>query len=251
MKITPIKTKPIVIGDKLFEILDKNISFLSDRSIVAVTSKIVSICEGRVAKIESDEQKDSLAKKEADAYLPREYNQYGFMITINNGIMVASAGIDASNGNGFYVLWPENPQKSANAIREHLIKKHKLNNIGVVITDSKLTPLRWGVTGVAIAHSGFAALKNYIGTPDIFGRLMQAEKGNIADSLATAAVVEMGEGNEQKPLAVIEDLNFVDFQKRNPTKKELNGLKISIGDDVFSSLLESVKWKKGNKNNRF
>ncbi len=248
MKVKAFKTKKINLGDNLYKILAEYLpKKINDKSVIAVSSKIVAICQGRVAKIESEKQRDILAKKEAEAYLPREYNQYGFMITINNGIMVASAGIDASNGNGYYVLWPKNPQKSANEIREYLVKKYRLKNIGVIITDSKLTPLRWGVTGVAITHSGFAALKNYIGTPDIFGRLMQAEKSNIADSLATAAVIEMGEGNEQKPLAVIEDINFVEFQKQNPTRKELNGLKISIGDDVFSSLLKSVKWQKGKK----
>ena len=246
MNVTSYKTKKVNVGDRLEKILDEYLpKKLKEKSVIAVTSKIVAICEGRVAKMESEEQRDILAKKEAEAYLPREYNQYGFMITINNGIMVASAGIDASNGNGYYILWPENPQKSANEIRSYLVKKHKVKNIGVIITDSKLTPLRWGVTGVAIAHSGFSALKNYIGTPDIFGRIMQAEKSNIADSLATSAVIEMGEGNEQKPLAVIEDINFVKFQKRNPTKKELESEKISIGDDVFSSLLTSVNWQKG------
>jgi putative folate metabolism gamma-glutamate ligase len=246
MKVKSYKTKRINQDDNLYKILDEYLpEKIKDKSVIAVSSKIVAICQGRVVKMESEEQRDALAKKEAETYLPREYNQYGFMITINNGVMVASSGIDASNGNGYYVLWPKNLQKSANEIRQYLVKKYRLSNIGVIITDSKLTPLRWGVTGVAIAHSGFAALKNYIGTPDIFGRLMQAEKSNIADSLATAAVIEMGEGNEQKPLAVIEDINFVDFQKRNPTRKEIDGLKISIGDDVFSSLLKSVKWKKG------
>lgn len=248
MKVKAYKTKKIVSEDKLFDILDKYLpKKINEKSVVAVSSKIVAICEGRIEKIVSDEQKDALAKKEAEFYLPREYNQYGFMITINKGIMVASAGVDASNGNGFFVLWPKNPQKSANLLRNYLMKKYGLKHIGVIITDSKLTPLRWGVTGVAISYSGFSALKNYIGEPDIFGRIMQAEKSNIADSLASAAVIEMGEGNEQKPLAVIEDIKFVDFQKRNPTKKEIESLKISIGDDVFSSLLTSVKWKKGKK----
>jgi F420-0:gamma-glutamyl ligase len=57
----------------------------------------------------------------------------------------------------------------------------------------------------------------------------------------------MGEGDEQQPLAIIEDVPFVKFQSRNPTKKELSGIKISLGDDVFSSLLTSVKWEKGEK----
>ncbi|MCL5746672.1 MAG: coenzyme F420-0:L-glutamate ligase [Patescibacteria group bacterium] len=248
MKVTAYKTKKIVPGDNLYKILDQYLAKeISDKSVVAVTSKIIAICESRVEKIKSEEQKDILAKKEAEAYLPREYNQYGFMITINRGILVASAGIDASNGNGYYVLWPKNPQESANKIRNYLLKKYRLKNLGVIITDSKLSPLRWGVTGVAIAYSGFKALKSYIDTPDIFGRLMRAEKSNIADSLAAAAVIEMGEGNEQKPLAIIKDAGFINFQKQNPTKKELDSLKISIGDDVFSSLLESVKWQSNKK----
>lgn len=246
MKVKAYKTKKIVGGDNLFEILDQYLpKEIPDKIIIAVTSKIVAICESRIVERKSDEQRDELAKKEAELYLPREFNQYGFMITINQGIIVASAGIDQSNANGFYVLWPKNPQESANKIRKYLVKKYKKENIGVIITDSKLTPLRWGVTGVAISHSGFLALKNYIGTPDIFGRLMQAEKSSVMDSLATSAVIEMGEGNEQKPLAVITDINFVDFQTRNPTKKELESLRIGIGDDVFSSILSGVKWIKG------
>lgn len=248
MKVTPIKTEKILPGSiSLFEILDKYIVNLSEKSVVAIASKIVGICEGRVIKKISEEQKDELSKQEADYYLPREFNQYGFMITINQNMMVASGGVDESNGNGYYVLWPKDPQKSANKIREYLAKKFNLSQIGVVITDSKLTPLRWGVTGYAVSHSGFNALKNYIGAPDIFGRLLQAEKTNVADSLATAAVFEMGEGNEQQPLAVIENLNTVEFQKRNPTVEELKSLKISLSDDVFSSFLTAVKWQKGKK----
>ena len=76
---------------------------------------------------------------------------------------------------------------------------------------------------------------------------MHAEKSNIADSLATAAVTVMGEGNEQQPLAIIEDLPFVAFQDRNPTAKELEELKIKLEDDVYASLLTSVTWKTGMK----
>jgi putative folate metabolism gamma-glutamate ligase len=248
MKVTPIKTEKILPGSiSLFELLDKYVVELREKSVVALASKVVGICEGRVVKKTSEEQKEELAKQEADYYLPREFNQYGFMLTINRNMMVASGGVDESNGSGYYVLWPKDPQKSANEIREHLVKKFNLSEIGVIITDSKLTPLRRGVTGYAVAHSGFNALKNYIGTPDIFGRLLQAEQTNVADSLTTAAVFEMGEGNEQQPLVIVEDLISVEFQKRNPTKVELKNLKIALGDDVFSSLLTTVKWQKGKK----
>jgi putative folate metabolism gamma-glutamate ligase len=248
VKVTAIKTEKILPGSiSLFELLDKHIINLNEKSVVVVTSKIIAICEGRVVKKISEEQKDELAKQEADLYLPREFNQYGFMITIKDNMLVASGGVDESNGNGFYILWPKDSQKSVNEIREYLAKKYNLKNLGVIITDSKLTPVRYGVTGYTIAHSGFNALRNYIGKPDIFGRLMQAEKTNVSDSLAAAAVLEMGEGNEQQPLAVITDVKSIEFQERNPTEEELEGLKISIGDDVFSSLLTAVKWQKGKK----
>jgi putative folate metabolism gamma-glutamate ligase len=251
MNITAYKTHKIKPGEKITDILDAYLPSLKEKSVVAIASKVVGICEGRVVKIlserERDEQKTELAKKEADYYLPREFNQYGFMISINRGIMVASAGIDESNSDGFFSLWPEDPQKSANEIREYLTKKYNRKYIGVILTDSKLTPLRWGVTGVSISHSGFAALNSYIGKADIYGRLLRAEQANVADSLATAAVAEMGEGAEQQPLAVITEANFVHFQDRNPNEKELDALKIALDDDVYASLLNAVEWKEGKK----
>lgn len=252
MIVTAYKTHKIQPGEQIEAILDRYLPTIEENSIIAIASKVVGICEGRVVKIISeenkDEQKTELAMEEADFYLPREFNQYGFMITINRNVMVASAGIDESNSDGAFSLWPKDPQLSANTIREYLCRKLNKTHIGVILTDSKLTPLRWGVTGISIAHSGFAALNSYIGKPDIFGRPMHAEQANIADSLATAAVAEMGEGNEQQPLAVITDAKFVNFQESNPTPEELQSLTINLEDDVYASLLTSVAWKKGTKN---
>jgi F420-0:gamma-glutamyl ligase len=107
--------------------------------------------------------------------------------------------------------------------------------------------MRWGVTGMSLAHSGFGALKNYIGEKDLFGREFKFEKLNIADSLAASAVLVMGEGSEQTPLAIIEDLPQVEFLERNPTNEELKELKINIEDDLYAPLLKSVMWRKGNK----
>ncbi|MEI6326858.1 MAG: coenzyme F420-0:L-glutamate ligase [Candidatus Roizmanbacteria bacterium] len=246
MKVTVFKTHKITSKDtNIFSVIDTYIPSLSEKSIVVVTSKIVSICEGRMVKKISDEQKDKLVTDEAEYYLPREFNQYGFLISINKNILVASAGIDESNGNGYYILWPEDPQRSANQIRSHLLDRFHLKEVGVIITDSKLTPLRWGVTGVSLSHSGFESIYSYVGRPDIFGRKLKAEKSNIADGLATSAVVVMGEGEEQQPLAVIDDVPFVQFQERSPTAEELDEIKISLDEDVYASMLTRVPWRKG------
>lgn len=247
MKVTAYKTKKVVVGDDLYKILDDYLPKLKDKTVVAVSSKIVGICEGRVDPDDSDEHRDEVAKKEAEFYIPTRLSQYDFMITINHNLLVARAGIDHSNGHGNLVLWPKDPQKSVNQIREYLVKKHGLKNLGVILTDSHLSPLRWGVTGVSIAHSGFETLIDYVGTPDIFGRLLKVEKSNVADSLATAAVIEMGEGNEQQPIGIIEDAKFVKFQERNPTEEELAGLRIKIEEDVFAPFLTAAKWIKGGR----
>jgi F420-0:gamma-glutamyl ligase len=247
MTVTAYKTKPIVAGDNLETILATYLPHLEERSVVAISSKIVSICEGRIVKIASEEQKDALAKQEVAYYLPRETNKYNYMISITHGIMAGTGGIDESNGNGYYVLWPEDPQKSANQIRSYLAARHGLSQVGVLITDSISGILRLGVTGVGISHSGFQALNSYIGKKDLFGRKMRAERANILDSLATAAVAEMGEGDEQTPLAVITNASFVQFQKRNPTAKELAELRVEMADDVFAPLLLGVKWEKGKR----
>jgi len=246
MNIKAYKTHKILPNENLFEILDKYLPTLSEKSIVAIASKIVGLCEGRAVKIDqtNSNQKDELVKQEAEYYIPRE-DKYKFMLTINHGALVGNAGIDESNANGTYALWPKDPQKSANEIREHLVKKYNLKEIGVILTDSKLTPLRYGVTGYAITHSGFKALNSYVDKPDIFGRLMKVEKANIPDALASASVAVMGEGDEQQPLAVITEVPFIQFQSGNPSQEELDELKIHLEDDIFSSLLSKVEWKKG------
>ena len=245
MKVSVIKTHKITHQDTdILVILDTYIPVLQEGTVVAVTSKIVSICEGRVVKDSPAGKKEKLVAKEAEYFLPQQMSKYDVSLTIKGGLLVATAGIDESNIDGDYVLWPKYPQASANKIREHLAKKFSLKNLGVIITDSRTTPLQWGTTGVAIAHSGFAALYDYRGKPDLFGRKMKMTQANIMDALAVSAVVVMGEGKEQTPLAIIEDIPFVQFQSRNPTKKELKSLRIDIEDDLYAPLLKSVKWRK-------
>jgi len=245
MIVFPIKTNKIVpYGQSLFNILDKYLPSLEERSILVVTSKIVSICEERVIKI-GEIDKAKLIVQESALYLPPENNKYNITLTIKSGLLVPTAGIDESNGSGYYILWPQAPQKSANKIREYLQKRFHLNKIGVIITDSKSSLLRLGTKGIAIGYSGFSPLKNYVGKPDIFGRKLKVTKANMMDSLAVSAVLVMGEGNEQTPLAIIQDIPFVTFKKKNPSKKELNSLIINIKDDLYGSILNRVRWRKG------
>jgi putative folate metabolism gamma-glutamate ligase len=247
MNVRSIKTRKITAQDRdLYAILDSYLTSLQERSILVITSKIVAICEGRMVRLE-EADKETLIAQEADCYLPASASKYRVNLTIKGHLLTPMAGIDESNGNGYYILWPSSPQETANHVRAYLRKRFSLHQVGVLITDSKTTPLRWGVTGIAMAHSGFLALKNYIGEPDIFGRPLHMTKANVADALAAAAVVVMGEGHEQTPLAVIDQVPFVTFQEHDPTPEELEQLHIDIEDDLYAPLLQSVEWIPGSK----
>ena len=244
MNVTGIKTDKITADSvSLRDILEKYISSFEENSVLAVTSKIISICEGRIVKTGTID-KHELIEKESDFFIPPSESKYDVTLTIKRNLLIPSAGIDESNGNGYFILWPSDPQTTANRVREYICKRFGLEKIGVIITDSRTSPLRWGTTGTSLAHSGFSALNNYIGKPDIFGRLLEMTKANVADSLAESAVLVMGEGREQTPLAVISDIPFVQFQSRNPTDEEIKNLNIEINDDVYAPILTSVKWKK-------
>ena len=247
MLIKTVKTHKITKEDKnIFEILDKYIESLSENSILVITSKIISITEGRIVPVEGS-SKDELVEKESEFFLPKEENKYGFHLTITQNLLIPAAGIDESNGNGYFILWPEDPYRSAGKIRDYLKEKFSIQNLGVIITDSKTTPLRWGTTGVAIAYAGFKPLKNYIGKPDLFDREMRVTTSNIMDGLAAGAVSIMGEGQEQTPLAIISDIPNVEFIEENPTEEEIKSLRIDIDTDVYSSILKRAPWKKGKK----
>ena len=247
MIITPIKTNRVTAGQgSLIAFIDEFVKTMPENSVLAITSKIVSLFEGRVVPIGSID-KEELVKRESSFYLPGEFGKYGYHFSIVNNSLTSAGGIDESNGNDNYILWPRDPQKTANDVREYLIKHFNLHNVGVIITDSTCTPLRRGTLGAVIAHSGFAALRNYVGKPDLFGRSFEVSIANVALGLAASAVLVMGEGTEQTPLVMISDLPFVEFQVRNPSDEELARMYIPREEDLFAPFLDKADWLKGNK----
>jgi dihydrofolate synthase / folylpolyglutamate synthase len=247
MKVSAVKTDKLVAGPTLAEVLDRHLSDVPENSIVAITSKIVGICEGRVVPIGSV-SKEELVKRESHYFLDPSLSKFNMSFTITHSTLIPVAGIDESNGNGQYVLWPADPQKSANAVRAYLKNRFKLKNVGVVLTDSTARPLHYGTEGVAIGYSGFAPSNNYIGQPDLFGRPFKISISNILDALASAAVVVMGEGTEQTPIALVEDVPFVQFQDHDPTTQELESFFLNhMDDDLFAPFLKNAPWQKGGK----
>lgn len=248
MIVKTIKTRKVTAeSGTLAQLLDEYLERLEDKSVIAITSKVVAICEGRVVPTSQADKKE-LVRQESDYYLPEHMSKYDFSFTITHNTLIPEAGIDLSNGNGNYVLWPKDPQKSANEITHYLQKRFGLKKVGVIITDSTARPLHYGTEGIGISYSGFAPSNNYVGQPDLFGRKLEVSISNILDALASAAVVVMGEGSEQTPIAVIEDVPFVNFQDYDPTNEELKGFYLShMNDDLFEPFLKNMGWRKGGR----
>lgn len=247
MIVEPILTKPVTTSHNLLAFLDDYLPDLEEHSIVVLTSKVISIMEGNILPVPQTNKED-LIIREAEQYIPRDQSKYGVTLTIKDSVLIANSGIDESNGNGNFILWPRDPFKTASLVYEYLQEDCELEECGVIITDSRVTPMRWGTIGVALAWSGFSPLNSYIEMPDIFGRHLKHTKASIIDGLAAAAVVAMGEGNEQTPLAVISDIPFVHFTGHAPTDDEIEDLQIEPEDDLFAPLLMSAPWQKGKKN---
>lgn len=246
MIVTAIKTRKILPQKQSLEaLLDESIEDLEENAVVAISSKIVAICEGRLIPIGSVD-KQRLVEEESDQYIPANLSKYDFSFTLLHNTLIPIAGIDESNGGGNYILWPKNPRRSANEIRKYLKSRFNLKRIGVIVIDSTAYPLRYGTVNIVIGHSGFLAAKDYRGKPDLFGRPFKVSISSVAGGLAAAAGLVMGEGTEQTPLAIISDVSFVQFQDRDPTKKELDNFYIPIlKDDLFAPFLNAVKWQKG------
>lgn len=234
MLVEAIKTHRIECGENLKQIIDKYVLSINDGDILVITSKVVSICQGRtVAK--NSISKEELIKQEADLVI-KSNNTYGVHLTIKNNILIPSAGIDESNADNVYILYPDNIQGVAENLWDYLCKKHQLKNLGILITDSHTTPMRRGVTGIALAWCGFAPLHSYVGAPDLYGRPLRMTHINILDSLATSAVFLMGEGAEQTPIAIISDAPKIKFLDRHPNKEEIASVVIPVEDDLYAPI---------------
>jgi len=218
---------------------------LQENSVIVVSSKIVALCQNNVVD-KATITKSDLIKQEADFYTPDSFNTYGFNFTILNNTFIPSAGIDESNADGYFVLWPKDPQRAANELRAFMRQHFNLKNVGVIITDStSMPPMRSGTIGIMLAHSGFAAVKQLVGTEDLFGRNFQVATSAIGSGLAAAANVVMGEGTEQTPLAIISDIPFVTFQAADPTPQELEAVYIRPEIDLYAPFIQSAPWQKG------
>jgi coenzyme F420-0:L-glutamate ligase len=231
MEIKAIKTRIFKPNENILNFIENHLPKITEKSIIVVTSKIVALSEGRFVEKINEAIKKKIIKSESDFVLPTKYVYF----TIKDGTVMANAGVDESNANNNLILLPKDSSKAATKIQTYFKKKYKLKNLGVIITDSRCLPLRAGIVGIALGYAGIKGLKDYRKKLDIFGRAFKYSKVDVADSLATAAVLCMGEGNEQQPLAIITNAPIKYSNKLNR-----NELKIDIEEDIYGPMFKKI-----------
>jgi len=233
MIVRAIKTSIFRANEDLLAFIQANIPKLKDGSIVVITSKVVALAEGRVADARD---KEKLIKRESTWAL-QTHREWWW--TEKDGALLVNAGIDDSNANGKLILLPKDSFQTAEDLRAKLHQLYKVKLMGVIIADSRISPMRAGVTGLAVGYAGFRGIRDYRGKKDIFGKKLKVTLTDVADSLATAATLVMGEGAERQPLAIIEDapVEFVDRVNRREVQ-------IAAKDDMYSSLFRRMRGKR-------
>ena len=209
MNVTAIKTRVFKEGESLLDFIVEHVPTFGNRSILAVTSKIVALAEGRTAALSEEE---SVIRSESEWQKETKYGS----LTFKDDLYMWNAGIDSSNANGKIVLLPRDSYAAAQSLRSSILQNAKITEFGIVITVSRIMPLRSSVFVIALGYAGFKGLRDYRGKPDIFDRPLAYTQTDVADALATTAILEMGEGSEQQPLCLIEDapVEFTDETNR-------------------------------------
>lgn len=244
MELTPFRIERLTPPkDDLFARIKASTSSLEEYDVIAISSKVVSIGEGRCVLKEGVDV-DELIKSEADKYLERAHTPGGFVLhTITNGTLIPNAGIDPLGD--YYVLWPENPKQCAEDLLAWFKKEYAIENLYLVLTDSRSVFLRRGVVGMAIGWAGFDPVYDNRDRTDILGATSRGSQTNLPDALAAAAVLVMGEANEQTPIVRIRNAPYV--KEARMSEREHGSYEFAVEEDIFAPFMQNLSWKTGGR----
>jgi coenzyme F420-0:L-glutamate ligase/coenzyme F420-1:gamma-L-glutamate ligase len=220
----------------------------ADGDIVVIGHKILSKSEGRIielSKVKPSTRAVNIARRSSkDPRLVQLIiNEARRIIKVRRGIILTearqgivclNAGIDKSNvqGDDTYCLLPVNPNLTAQRIAKrisHLAGKR----VRVVVTDTHSRPFRVGQSEFAIGTSRLDPFFDYRGRKDLFGHILKFKRVSIADELACAAELVMGQGAEGIPVAIIRGVRRI----RDAGKRRASRLEMKRDRDLFRSSL--------------
>ncbi len=223
VQVIPVTGLPIIEQDDSLSSLICNAAAkqntpIQDGDIIVVTHVIVSRAEGSTVNLDDVKPSkfaEKVAKKsEKDPALVevvlREAESIvrmrnGSLITLTkHGFICANSGVDKSNvpGEKTVALLPKDPDESARQIRRE-IRAQTGKNVAVIVSDTHGRPLRDGEINIAIGVSGLVPLRDRRGEKDLFNYVLRVKHTAVADELASAAELVIGQADEAVPVAII------------------------------------------------
>lgn len=223
IQIIPIQGLPLIKkGDNLAELIctaaEKQGTPIQNNDVIVITHVMVSKAEGNVInldEIEPSEFAKTIAKqtdkdpamvevvlREAKSIVRMGNNS--LITETKHGFFCANSGVDRSNVSGErnVALLPENPDHSAAQVREK-IKALIGMDVAVIVSDTHGRPLRDGEINVAVGVAGFKPIRDRRGERDLYGYTLRVKRTAIADELASAAELVIGQADEGIPVAII------------------------------------------------
>ncbi len=228
---------PFEISRVIVEEISRAGEEIEDGDVLVVASKYVAMAEGRfveLSRVKVGSKGKVLAKRfdiqeNLAELVTRESRQIlggikGFALCVKDGVLTPNAGIDKSNiFPGYVTLHPRNPFEKARIIKEEIYDLTG-KKIGIIITDSRLMPLRMGTTGIAIGVAGIEPVLDERGRIDLFGKELMVTRRAVADDISAGAQLLIGEANEATPIIIVR--TEANFLKR--TDRKLGGKDLSV-----------------------
>jgi coenzyme F420-0:L-glutamate ligase len=221
-----VKTPVIHAGDDLPSIIleaaaESPPGGISDGDILVIAESPVATAEGRTVALDTvipsqravelggrygmDPRLVEVVLGESEAVVG---GVKGFLLTLQQGTLLPNAGVDLSNTpQGTALPLPRDPNGSAVRIRKAIEEKTGAR-VGVIIADSRTHAMRLGCASVAIGCAGIRAVIDERGRTDLYGRVLEVTQRAVADNIASAAVLVMGEADESIPCAIVRGLGL-------------------------------------------
>jgi len=238
VEVIAVENLPLITeGDNLAELIcnaaEKQNTPIQEKDVVVITHVAVSKAEGNVVNLDevvpSERAKEIARETDKDPALVeailRETKEIvrmrrnSLITETKNGIVCANAGVDRSNieGERNIVLLPKNPNASAQKIRQK-IESITGRDVAVIVSDTHGRPFRMGEINVAIGVAGIKPIRDRRGEKDLFGYVLRIKRTAVADELASAAELVIGQANEGIPVAIIRGYKYQAAEKASATE---------------------------------
>ena len=233
IQVLPVKGLPMIKkGDNLAQLICRAAENqgipLQDGDVIVVTHVFVSKAEGQVYNLDEivpSEFAKAIAKRlDKDPALVevilqesraiRRMGRGRLIAETRHGFVCANAGVDQSNVSGGRIVaaLPKNPDRSARNIRKG-IKKLTEKDVAVIVSDTHGRPFRMGEINIAVGVAGINPIRDRRGETDLFGYVMRVKQTAIADELASAAELVIGQTNEGIPVAIVRGYSYPRSEK--------------------------------------